>query len=120
MADFDRKQVINIEGKKFIKVQCGIDELENYNAFEDLYIKKFYKDYKIIRTVVLFGGDVENISNYSFPKIKPADIPKIGFLLTKNGQIILQVYSPQVFVDAISHLQSYYGKNNSFINTLKQ
>lgn len=61
LADFDRKQIINIEGKKFIKVQCGIDELENYDAFENLYIKKHYEDYEIIRTVVLFGGEIDEI-----------------------------------------------------------
>ncbi|WP_103605220.1 hypothetical protein [Campylobacter concisus] len=111
LADFDREQVINIEGKKFIKVQCGINELENYDAFENLYIKKHYQDYEIIRTVVLFGGEINEISNLSFPKINLNDIPKIGFVLTKNGKTILQIHSPKIFAEAISHLRAYYGLN---------
>lgn len=111
LADFDRTQIINIEGKKFIKVQCGIDELENYNAFENLYIKKYYKDYEIIRTVVLFGGEIDEISSLCFPKINLRDIPKIGFVLTKNGKTILQIDSPPIFAEAISHLRNYYGFN---------
>nr|WP_257408370.1 hypothetical protein [Campylobacter jejuni] len=113
LADFDRKQIINIEGKKFIKVQCGIDELENYDAFENLYIKKHYEDYEIIRTVVLFGGEIDEISNLSFPKINFNDIPKIGFVLTKNGKTILQIHSPKIFGEAIFHLRAYYGLNKS-------
>lgn len=111
LADFDREQIINIEGKKFIKVQCGIDELENYDAFENLYIKKHYEDYEIIRTVVLFGGEIDEISNLSFPKINFNDIPKIGFVLTKNGKTILQIHSPKIFEEAIFHLRAYYGLN---------
>ena len=95
LADFDREQIINIEGKKFIKVQCGIDELENYDAFENLYIKKHYEDYEIIRTVVLFGGEID----------------EIGFVLTKNGKTILQIHSPKIFEEAIFHLRAYYGLN---------
>ncbi|ECL3019703.1 hypothetical protein FWB53_08180 [Campylobacter jejuni] len=113
LADFDRKQIINIEGKKFIKVQCGIDELENYDAFENLYIKKHYEDYEIIRTVVLFGGEIDEISNLGFPKINFNDIPKIGFVLTKNGKTILQIHSPKIFGEAIFHLRAYYGLNKS-------
>ncbi|MBK1991877.1 hypothetical protein JG676_04585 [Campylobacter sp. 2018MI35] len=113
LEDFDRKQIINIEGKKFIKVQCGIDELKNYDAFENLYIKKHYKDYEIIRTVVLFGGEIDEISNLSFSKINFNDIPKIGFVLTKNGKTILQTHSPKIFEEAIFHLRAYYGLNKS-------
>ncbi|EPE3793704.1 hypothetical protein ACSIDX_000592 [Campylobacter lari] len=111
LADFDREQIINIEGKKFIKVQCGINELENYDAFENLYIKKYYEGYEIIRTVVLFGGEIDEISNSSFPKINFNDIPKIGFVLTKNGKTILQIHSPKIFREAIFHLRKYYGLN---------
>ena len=106
IADFDRKQIINIEGKQFFKFQIGIKELENFVAFEKLYIQESYPDTEIIRTVVLFGSDYTEISERTFSKIH--DIVKIGFLLTRNGEMVLQTHSPEIFKEAIEHLYSYY------------
>lgn len=109
IADFDRKQIINIEGKQFFKFQIGIKELENFDAFEKLYIQESYPDTEIIRTVVLFGSDYTEISERTFSKIH--DIVEIGFLLTEKGEIVLTPYSPEIFKEAIQHLihiYSYY------------
>ena len=108
IADFDRKQIINIEGKQFFKFQIGIKELENFDAFEKLYIQESYPDTEIIRTVVLFGSDYTEISERTFPDLTICDIVKIGFLLTRNGEMVLQTHSPEIFKEAIEHLYSYY------------
>lgn len=104
LADSKRGQIINIEGKQFAKAQCGIDELDNYDAFENLYVKKHYKGYEVIRTVVLFGGEINEISDMNFSKTKLTEISKIGFVLTKSGKIILQPNSPKIFKAAIANL----------------
>lgn len=57
IADFERLTIINIEGKKEENVQQGIKELDNFDAFENLYIKEYYSEYRtILRTVVLYGS----------------------------------------------------------------
>jgi hypothetical protein len=56
LLDFGRNEIINIEGKRYQFRENGIKELNNYGDIEYLYVKKFYPKYKIIRTVVLYGG----------------------------------------------------------------
>ncbi len=70
---------------------------------------KFYPNTKIIRTVVLFGSSYTEISNKTFPKLKNTDVVKIGFILNKDGQTVLETHSPEVFKETIEHLRSYYG-----------
>lgn len=98
LVDFDRSEVINIEGKKFENKAKGIDELENFDAIESTYIKPSYKDYQIVRTVVLYGGEDNTIKEV-----------QVGFLLNKKGKMVLGPKAPNLFTDAIENLKDYWG-----------
>jgi hypothetical protein len=75
IADFERLTIINIEGKKEENVQQGIKELDNFDAFENLYVKKYYSEYKtILRTVVLYGSNKEEIEQI-----------EVSFMLNNKG-----------------------------------
>jgi len=79
----------------------GIAELSGYDAFDELYTKKYYPKFKITRTVVLFGGD----------EVKIQEI-KVGFLLNNSGKLILGIKAPATFKTAIKNLLSFW-KNQS-------
>ena len=97
MLDSERLEILNIEGKKFENKNKGIDELKNYDFIEKAYIKKFYPKYKIIRTLVLFGGVSEKIIEV-----------EIGFLLNKQGKMILGIKAPQIFIIALKNLFDFW------------
>ena len=97
LIDFDETQIINIEGKKFENIEIGIDELDNFDAIEEHYIKIYYPEYEIIRTVVLYGGTAERI-----------DRCQVSFLLNEEGKLVLGIRAPQIFKKAITNLRSYW------------
>lgn len=97
LIDFDRSEVINVEGKKYKFRQNGIDELNNYDFIEKNYILKHYPKFKILRTVVLYGGIEEKIIEV-----------EIGFLLNENGKLILGIKAPNVFKEAIKNLLDFW------------
>jgi hypothetical protein len=97
LIDFDREEIINIEGKKYKFKQSGFDELNNYDTVEENYIKKHYSGYKILRTVVLFGSDDENVIEI-----------EVGFLLNSSGKMILGIEAPEIFREAIRNLISFW------------
>jgi len=98
LADIDRLKIINIEGKKDSTMEQGIKELNNFDAFEETYIKTYYPEYKeIIRTVVLYGGKEENIERI-----------EVSFLLNEKGQMILGIKAPELFKEAIKNLLDYW------------
>lgn len=106
--DIHRSEIINIEGKKFVAVNVGLNELNNFDAFEKMYISHHYPNTKITRSLVLFGSSKTEISANSFPKLSQCDLIKIGFILNQDGKMILQTYSPAIFREALEHLMSYY------------
>lgn len=90
-------QIINIEGKKYENMLKGISELNSYDTIEKLYINKYYPDYKILRTVVLYGSFEEKITKV-----------EVSFLLNKCGNLILGINAPDLFKRALSNLKSYW------------
>jgi hypothetical protein len=54
-------------------------------------------DCEIIRTVVLYGSQEEEIIEI-----------EVGFLLNENGQLILGVKAPPIFQDAVKHLLDFW------------
>lgn len=98
LIDFDRNEIINIEGKKYQFCDKAIKELKNFDAIERFYIKRHYPDYKIIRTVVLYGGTADSIERI-----------EIGFLLNSKGKMVLSIRSPRLFQEAIKNLIAYWG-----------
>lgn len=98
LVDSDRDKVINIEGKKSINMEQGIEELNNFDAIESLYIKPHYPSHSIIRTVVLYGGSGEIIKEVA-----------VGFLLNERGKMVLGPRAPELFTEAINNLCTAFG-----------
>lgn len=97
LIDIDSNESITIEGKTFANRLKGIEELKTYDAFENMYLCQYFPSYKHTRTVVLYGGDKESIMEI-----------EIGFLLNKNGKMVLGVYAPPLFTTAVRNLISYW------------
>ncbi|MHB1665575.1 MAG: hypothetical protein ACYCT7_10030 [bacterium] len=97
LIDFRRSEIINVEGKTYKFRQQGIDDLKNYDDIEKIYISKYYPKFKIIRTVVLYGGTETIVVEI-----------EIGFLLNKNGELILGIKAPELFKEAIKNLLDFW------------
>lgn len=97
LLDISENEVITIEGKTYSNRKNGIEELKNYDIFDERYLKPFYPDFKIIRTVVLYGSKNEKIAEI-----------KIGFLLNENGRCVLGINAPKLFKTAIKNLFDYW------------
>ncbi len=97
LVDLSNKIVIDIEGKKYQFRQNGIEELTGYDAFDQIYVKKYYPELKIVRTVVLYGSKERQIIEI-----------EIGFLLNENGELILGIKAPKLFKDAIKNLLDFW------------
>ena len=97
LIDFGRNQIINIEGKKYQFKEQGIEELKNFDDIEKTYIKKHYPEFKIIRTLVLYGGKQKKIVEI-----------QVGFLLNQNGDLILGIKAPKLFKEAIKNLIDFW------------
>jgi hypothetical protein len=101
LLDSDRKEIINIEGKKYEFRKEGIEKLEKFISIEKEYINKYYFNYKIIRNVVLYGGYENKIFD-----------TQVGFLLNKEGNLILGAKAPELFKEAIKNLYDYWATND--------
>lgn len=97
LIDFGRSEIINVEGKKYEFRHKAIKELKNFKDIEELYIKKYYSEYKIIRTVVLYGGTATKVIEI-----------EVGFLLNKKGDLVLGIKAPELFKEAIKNLIDFW------------
>ena len=97
LLDIKETEIITIEGKKYKFRQNGINELQGYDAFDKIYIKKHYPKFKIIRTVVLYGSKEEKIAEI-----------QVGFLLNEKGKLVLGIKAPKIFKRAINNLLDYW------------
>ena len=99
LLDVDETEAITVEGKKYINRQKGIEELNSYDSFDTIYLKKYYPKFKIVRTVVLYGSKNECIGEI-----------EVGFLLNECGKLVLGIRAPKLFTKAINNLLSYWNK----------
>ena len=97
LIDIDTKESITIEGKTYENRFKGIEELKLYDDFERLYLNEYYPLHSHKRTVVLYGSEKEKILEI-----------EIGFMLNKNGKLVLGVQAPTLFKTAIDNLLAYY------------
>ena len=97
VLDVDEKVAITIEGKTYENKNRGIAELNNYEAFDTMYLRKYYSQYKIVRTVVLYGGLSMGVFDM-----------EEGFLLNENGKLVLGIKAPKLFTKAIRNLLYYW------------
>lgn len=94
---YDRKRdiVINGEGKTFANRENGYEEMDNFDFFEDHFIKVYYPGSAIKRTLVLYGG-----------KEKTLDNKRTGLLLNEDGLVVLGDDAPALFREALDNLLS--------------
>lgn len=97
LLDSENRTIINVEGKKAQNLQQGIQELEKFGAIEERYISKHYPDCKIVRTIILFGGDDKVLTEL-----------KVGFMLNHQGDLVLGAEAPKLFNQAIKNLRDYW------------
>ena len=58
--EFD-KVIYVIEGKKLSTLNLGLEEIQDYDDIENLYIRKHYPKHKIKRAITIFGGNLHDI-----------------------------------------------------------
>jgi len=97
LIDFGRSEIINVEGKQYRFRQDGIDELASYVGIESRYINRYYPEFNIIRTVVLYGSKEKVIVEM-----------EVGFLLNENGDLVLGIKAPELFKEAIKNLIDFW------------
>lgn len=97
LLDIEETEAITIEGKKYQYKKQGIEDLDNYDSFDALYLQKYYPNYKIVRTVVLYGGFETTVFEV-----------EVGFLLNTEGHLVLGVKAPKLFTKAIRNLLDYW------------
>ena len=97
LLDIAETEIITVEGKKYEFRQNGIDELNNYDSFDERYLKVYYPEFKIVRTVALYGSQNEKVAEI-----------EVGFLLNENGKIVLGIKAPKLFRRAIANLLDYW------------
>ncbi len=97
LEDIKRKEIINIEGEKYINRNTGILQIKTFDFIEKYYIKEHYPKYKIIRSVVLFGSEEETIVEI-----------EVGFMLNAKGQLVLGVKAPELFKEAVKNLLDFW------------
>lgn len=98
ILDVTRKEVVNIEGEMYKNKLTGIKQLSLFDAFETLFIRKNYPSFSIVRSVVLYGGDDPN---------EKFEV-EVGFVLSKDGDLVLGIKAPAIFKDAIERLTDFW------------
>lgn len=97
LVDFGRTVVINVEGKQYRFREDGIRGLAKFDEIETRYIGRYYPEFDIVRTVVLYGGTETKVAEM-----------EVGFLLNENGDLILGINAPKLFVEAIKNLVDFW------------
>jgi hypothetical protein len=97
IIDVARLQVINIEGERAQNVEAGIQQLDTFANFEETYLKRYYPNYEVMRTVVLYGGSSELVEKL-----------EVSLLVNQSGRILLGVQAPMIFRETIQNLISFW------------
>ena len=75
----DRNHVVYLmEGKKLLTINKGLEEIEEYDDIETLYINRYFPGYVVQRYLTIFGGNLSRL---------PHD--KVLFYLNDNGLVVL-------------------------------
>lgn len=99
LLDPNNLEIINIEGKTYENRHKGVEELKNYDFIESKYIEKYYPAYKVVRSVVLYGGYEDKILEI-----------EIGFLLNSEGKMVLGIKAPKIFIYSLKNLLDFWKK----------
>tara|TARA_B100000427_G_C15485848_1_gene585265 strand:- start:28 stop:1422 length:1395 start_codon:yes stop_codon:yes gene_type:complete len=88
--DEDNKKIFVLEGEMGKNLRKGQEQLKGFNLFEELYIKKFYRNYSIFRGIILSNSE-EYYSD-----------PEIIFAITKKNKILTSKHCPKKIRDFIN------------------
>lgn len=97
VIDIARLELINIEGERTENVLAGIKQLETFTNIENTYLKHYYPEYQVLRTVVLYGGAGSEIQHI-----------EVSLLVNSKGKIVLGVEAPEIFKDSIKNLVDFW------------
>lgn len=97
LLDIKSQESILVEGKQYTHRKRGIKELNNYDSFTNCYLNEYYPKFKVVKTLVLFGGKKEKIIEV-----------EVGFLLNEEGKLVLGIKAPNLFKQAIENLLNYW------------
>jgi hypothetical protein len=97
VIDIDRMEIINIEGERAVNVLAGIEQLKTFSNIEKVYLKHYYPGYKVLRTVVLYGGIQEKVEHI-----------EVSLLLNSEGKIVLGIKAPEIFRESIKNLVDFW------------
>ncbi len=97
LYDKARNEIINIEGKTYANRAKGVIELNNYDFFDDNYIKPHYKNAKITRSLVLAGTGSSNTA---------AQLDELCLYLDSDGKITLGKRVSPLIKEAVEKLAS--------------
>ena len=78
LCDNATQTIYNVEGKLLSTMYKGIEEVEEYDAIENEYIKPYYPNYSIQRWVSIFGGNGNAIPH-----------EKVLIYVTKEGKVFI-------------------------------
>ncbi len=78
MRDDINRVVYLIEGKKLSTINHGLEEIEDYDDIEALYINRYFPGYTVKRYLTIFGGTQSTLPH-----------EKVLLYLNDNGKLIL-------------------------------
>ena len=62
-----------------------------------MYLKQYYPEYDVVRTVVLYGSYAKRVIEV-----------EVGFLLNREGRLVLGVCAPKLFARAVKNVLDYW------------
>lgn len=78
MRDDVNRVVYLMEGKKLSTITNGLEEIEDYDDIENLYINRYFPGYTVKRYLTIFGGTRNTLPH-----------KKVLLYLNDNGKLIL-------------------------------
>lgn len=57
IKDRKRKEILDIEGEKIQNIRTGIQQIDDFKKFEEQYIKKYYPNYRIVQSLILYDDN---------------------------------------------------------------
>jgi hypothetical protein len=97
LYDKTHNEIMNIEGKTYKHREKGIVELNNFDFFENQYVKKYYPNPSIQRSIILAGSGDINLAK---------SIPQLSLYLHSDGTVILGQSASALLKSAVAKLKS--------------
>ena len=88
--DEENKTIFICEGEMFKNYKKGVEQLLGFDLFIDLYLKKYYPNYKIIKSIILSDANSNEC------------LDKVIFQLNTNGKIISSSSLPKKIVEFLN------------------